>query len=336
MSAEIPPVAEKFEPNYELNEQYIHELCAEFLATRTDGFGPEQNPYPDIEFKCFLISGKNRFSNLGRYVESKIFGLEHTFKNSPETMKKQYGPYEDFSTFFVNIHGPTQMPMGVMRLIENSPQGLKTLNDLADPSITGLPEPILPEQICQRYAIEDLDKCIDIATLAVMEEDLRISDIRTILLGTYRDLFLAVINNPTYTHMLNISTTKLYSSLRGYHFPFVPITEPFSYLDETEEKRNFSIAIVARNEDFQPDLTRYKNRYRATARNIRKMAQLSGNENTAKVESLMNQAARLQYKAYFMEALVAEKISDRNLLDRGVTQEVRDLSHNKLPLSSIA
>lgn len=342
MSAEIPPATEKFEPSYEFSAEYVHELCAEFLSARDDGFGPDQESYPGADYKCFLISGKSKFSDLGRYVEATVFGHEHTFKNSPETMRNQYGEYENHSTFLISVHGPTQMPVAVMRLIENSDQGLKTFNDLADPEITGLQEPVLLEQICHEYNIEDLDKCIDIATLAMMENDVPKSEARIMLLKMYRTLFLTVINNSAYTHMVNISTTKLYGSLRRYNFPFVPITEPFSYLDETEDKRNFSIAIIAHNEDFQPELNRYKNIYRARARRIGEKALAlqdsiqtdSTEQSKVGSDSLRNQAGMLQLRAYVMGALVAKTISRRNYLDRGITQEVKDIAHNNLPLCS--
>jgi hypothetical protein len=72
---------------YDLTKDKIGQLCQEFLV---------QNPQMhDSRFSCFWIDGRDKFSDLGRYVEGEAF--KETFNNGPARMTKEYGPYEDFS-----------------------------------------------------------------------------------------------------------------------------------------------------------------------------------------------------------------------------------------------
>src|SRR4051812_3155607 len=110
----------EFSPRYDMSAEEAYELCSEFLRV--------QEHRPDTQFGCYMIGNSSKYSNLGRYVESNVF--LKSFGNTPNVMESEYGPYEQASNFFVVIDQETEKPVGVMRVIENSDAGLKSLVDL--------------------------------------------------------------------------------------------------------------------------------------------------------------------------------------------------------------
>lgn len=95
-----------------------------------------------------------------RRLEEVVFG--EVFRNTPEQLATEYGPYEDASQFVLCRTGSSGAPLGVGRLIRPSDAGLKTLVDVAlDPWRA---DPVLT---AQRAGL-DLARTWDVATLAVL------------------------------------------------------------------------------------------------------------------------------------------------------------------------
>jgi hypothetical protein len=207
-------------PNYELSTQDERLLCEQLI---------EQNP--DIAgqmFACFVFQEDSTFANLGRSKEAAIFN--DTFANDVNTMKQEYGPYEPSSIFFVTIDPINKKVVGVLRAIENSDTGLKTLNDIEQP-----PLKISPQEFMEFHSVDDLNKCWDIGTVAVDKEyrGKTTGYIASALL--YRSLFLEA-NNKGIEHFIAIVDKSAFKSLKMVGMPFVPIlnSEPYSYLGSEE------------------------------------------------------------------------------------------------------
>ena len=115
---------------------------------------------------CFEIDGIDPHADIARQLEREVF--QDSWGNDAATMKQEYGPYDDSSTFFLAIDTQAQQPAGVLRMIRNSPAGLKTIVDL-DCSIKSpiAPVAIPAGDVMRHHGIDDLDRCWDGATAAV-------------------------------------------------------------------------------------------------------------------------------------------------------------------------
>jgi hypothetical protein len=227
---------EDFQPRYNLSREEAGELCSDFLR--------EQENIPNEQFGCYIIENSGRFSNLGRFVESNVF--LKTFGNTPELMEQEYGPYENASKFFVVIDQESKIPVGVMRVIENSEAGLKSLNDLKN-----TPLKLSEDEVLKRYDINP-DKCVDVATLAILPEYR--AKVRNILpsLLLYRTLYTECLDNPKFDHVVTVIDEKAEKNLNRLSFPFKPIDERyFSYLDSKKSRALFGI-----NAEFYPSVVK--------------------------------------------------------------------------------
>lgn len=251
----VPEVRERendYQPSYEMAPEDVRQLCSEFIS------GQENRP--STKFACYLISNETKYSNLGRYVEGTVFNK--TFGNSPKVMHDEYGPYEDASTFFVVIDQEASLPVGVMRIIENSEAGLKSLVDLEK-----TPLAISTEDVCMAYDI-NLDRCADLGTLAVLPEYRGSTADFVPASLAYRTLYLTVLNNPRFDHVVTVIDENALRNLNFFKFPFRPIfdSEGFSYLDSPK-----SYAMFAKNSSFYPQVRHWVSR-------LKKEAQESGSD----------------------------------------------------------
>lgn len=229
-----PGDQEVFEPTYEMTESQARALCAEFLDSGDIG-------ETDGDPSCYLIGPNSKYSNLGRYVEATAFFEK--FQDEPEILKEQYGPYENTSNFFVIVKKDEQKPIGVMRLIEDSSAGLKSVVDLDKPL------GITPEQIVDEYGI-DFTKTVDIGTLALLKEYRGPkSDTPTLL--AYRSLWRTVLTNPRFDHIVAVIDNDAKNRLDQYHFPFHKILGkgPFKYLGS-----NLSWPCYASTEEYRKEV----------------------------------------------------------------------------------
>jgi hypothetical protein len=245
LKTQSPEAAETWKPAYDLAAEEVRSLCGDFLET------PEID-VPEGKFGCYVIGTDSPYSNLGRYVEAKVF--DETFSNSAELMEEEYGPYDESSEFYTVIDQEEKMPVGVMRIIKNSEAGLKSLEDL---KALGLG--FTKEEVLKGYGIDE-DACVDVATLAV-EQDYRghkTGYLPSLLM--YRTLYNQILSNPDYTHTVNIIDKKAEKSLSTLHFPFAPVfdSDYFSYLDSAESR-----VLLAQNSLFHPQLTYWVQKMRA-------------------------------------------------------------------------
>jgi hypothetical protein len=232
---------------YDMDALEANRMCTDFLD-RT------QDTVKESRLGCYKFESSSKEANLGRYVESTVF--YETFGNDPILMDQEYGPYEHSSDFYVVVDHEEKMPVGVMRIIKNSGAGLKSLNDIKD-----TPLEFTDEDVCAAYGI-DKDRCIDIATLAIVPEyrGPKAEGIPSLLM--YRTLFLNVLNNPDYTHVVTIIDEKAERNLRTFKFPFEPVfdSDYFSYLDSARSR-----LLMAQNDQFYPYVTMWADRYCANA-----------------------------------------------------------------------
>lgn len=232
-----PEAAAENNIRYDMTEEEARQLCHNFLAT------PELD-VPEGKFGCYEITADSDFSNLGRFVESTVF--DETFDNTPELMDEQYSPYDQNSSFYVVIDHEAEMPVGVMRLIRNSEAGLKSLNDLEAAGVG-----FTKEDVCQGYGVNP-DRCVDIATLAVLEDYRGVKAAWLPSLLTYRKLYQDILSSPDYDHVVAIIDQDAEKNLHTLKFPFEPMfgSDYFSYLDSPKSR-----AVIAKNSMFYPQLT---------------------------------------------------------------------------------
>lgn len=232
-----------FESNYNRSPFLAQRLGQEFLD--------QVDNRPETGFGCYVILPESKFSNLGRFVEANVFW--ERFRNSSSTMHSQYGPYEGASEFYVVINQNKDqadygLPVGVMRVIKPSEAGLKSLKDLKD-----LPIGFTEDEVVRYHEI-DTARCADVGTLAVLANYRGGRDMLAPSIATYRMLFLRILNNPDYDHVINIIDKSAENGLKKFHFPFVPMCgeeEYFEYIDSGRSR-----GLVARTADFKPELTR--------------------------------------------------------------------------------
>jgi hypothetical protein len=193
-------------------------------------------------FGCYLIADSSPYSDLARGVESCVF--QQFFGNEPSLLAAEYGPYEDSSSFFLVVDRERCQAAGALRVIQNSDRGLKTLNDIAGPPLS-----ISLEKVIHHHAIEDLDKCWDVGTVAVLKEYRGRSSghlVSSLLYGLLR----AGACNAGMEHMIAVLDTHAYQQIVDLlGVPFVPIADskPFEYLGSQS-----SIAVYAPTEQIGP------------------------------------------------------------------------------------
>lgn len=117
----------------------------------------------DTPFGLYILGGDERAAELARWVEREVF-LEY-FGNTPELLAHEYDRFESSSFFLCVIDHLRRRPAGVIRIIVNSPVGLKSLQDIEHGWEVSV------DDVCARTGIEmDLDEVWDVATLAVTSD----------------------------------------------------------------------------------------------------------------------------------------------------------------------
>lgn len=203
---------ESFEPSYEITSEKQHELTANLLKV------PEVANVPgNFRYVAVAVNGDNEFSNIGRNVERIVF--DDAFGNDAEEMQKEYGPFEAASRFFISIDRQTEQPSGVLRVIRNSPLGLKTLRDSQ-----GKPFFVDIEKARLQPGMSDIDKIQDVGTIAVPKEHRLKEGPVSILLE--RALYIDAQQNDVEALISIIDhkpLTKLRSKWRGVGIPFTSL-----------------------------------------------------------------------------------------------------------------
>ncbi len=221
---------------YSLSPDQMLNLSHELFANKP----PKPTPGTP-EYVCYRFEGDSPYANIGRTLEQQIFNEafpEHP--HTPEEMHKEYGAYEAASTFLISFDTETHQPAGVIRIIKNSPAGLKTLNDLAKPA-DGEVEirdwQLDTDEFMKAYGIESLDDCWDIGTLGVLKE--RRSSAMKVSMQLYRALYASIMDQESgVVHGVSIIDEKALGQLKKYMgLPMrrVPGTTPFTYLGSKAE-----------------------------------------------------------------------------------------------------
>lgn len=211
-------IQEKTKARYDLKFNEAVSLTEDLLRERTNDT-PEDNQFVTIE-----VNGGSKYSNVGRYIE--IAAFEDDLAADTELCAKEYDSYEETSSFFLSIDRIAKQPVGVLRVISNSSQGLKTLNDAQKE-----PFNIDINDIKRQHGITDFNKVWDIGTVAVLPK-YRGIEAGLASVNLYRALYLSSIEHGI-DHWVSIIDNKLLKTLKGYFaMPFVPLanSEPGSYL----------------------------------------------------------------------------------------------------------
>ena len=199
----------------------LHGNVAVDLAERLLTLHP---PTSARRFVCYPLRGAGPFADLGRAVELEVFGA--VFGDTRAKLEAEYGPYDQASRFFVVMDQRRRRAAGVLRVIENSAAGLKTLRDIEEP--LGIPE----AAVRTRHGIGDLDRCWDVGTLAVRPEYRRSATRgRTVSLLLYRALYVHALRTGV-DHFVTVMDRHAHRVLLTLGVPFVPVcdSEPFDYM----------------------------------------------------------------------------------------------------------
>lgn len=133
---------------------------ARLLSLLRDRGEPTDKPYT-----IYQVHGDDPCARLARAVELEVF--QDRFPSNDETlMQKEYGEFEDCD-FLLAVDNTTGQPVGVMRLLRNSPSGLKSIIDIENPKHEW--KKPLTELFAENDLKEaDLDDTVDVATIAVV------------------------------------------------------------------------------------------------------------------------------------------------------------------------
>jgi len=113
-------------------------------------------------FAVYSIPDSSPYSDIARTIERRVF--EPFFGSTSTVMVEEYRRYEAHSMFLVAVDRELDQPAGTLRVIKNSENGLKSLND-----IQGEPLHLSARRVMEYHGIDTLDKCWDVGTLAVLK-----------------------------------------------------------------------------------------------------------------------------------------------------------------------
>jgi hypothetical protein len=208
---------ESLRGRYDMSAEQMRVLSARILNERAADV-PDKYRYVAME-----IDGAEQYADIGRYVERTVF--EQAFGNDTTEMEREYGSYENASTFFVSFDREKQSPSGALRVISESPAGFKTFNDIAS-------EPFYIDQdhATHYHDINDLNKVWDIGTVAVLPEYR--SGQGAVSVQLYRAVYLAALHHDI-EHFVSIIDEIPLTKMRDYlAIPFEPLADshPGPYL----------------------------------------------------------------------------------------------------------
>lgn len=237
-------MAEPVATRYDLSGDVMNQRIEQLLAA--------QPPTGDGDIFCYRFDNQDlNMANVARTIECQVF--EKAFNNDPREMAEIYGPYEDASIFFLSVDASTHQACGALRVIENSSAGLMTFNDLPAQAATKN-----VEQMMSSHAIDSLDDCWDVGTVAVLP-DYRKRNNFEVSVQLYRSLYVSAMSQKI-KHFVSIIDDKPYKTMTQYlGIPFKPLngTTPFAF-----EGSNQSHAVHG----YVPDFYKSMNRRRYTTK----------------------------------------------------------------------
>jgi hypothetical protein len=202
--------------------QTQYDLEKEEMRRRVGQLLREREPSSGDRVVCYMLRGDVaedvQFANVARTIECTVF--DEKFGNNPEEMNQGYGAYESQSIFFLSIDTETLEPVGALRVIENGPNGLKTINDI--PNHPGVQvEPVdenYEAEVYEHYGISDPNTCWDIGTVAVPRE-FRDQGLSPLL---YRAMYVASQKSGI-KHFFSVIDRQAFSQMRLFGLPFVSL-----------------------------------------------------------------------------------------------------------------
>jgi GNAT superfamily N-acetyltransferase len=230
--------AEKNSVSYVLTPEEATRITNDILDESVDKVGPEHR-YVVME----LEKGDPR-ANLARQIERTVF--EDEFGNDATEMVDMYGPYESASRFFISVDRQKRQATSALRVIENSPAGLMSLHDAAQP-----PFNVDVDRALAEYAISNLDEVWDVGTVATMPE-YRGGGAGTQL---FRAMYKAAYENHGIKHMVAIIDKPALGLLKFLRVPLKPFggAKPGEYYGSKE-----SLPVYGYLPDFYPTMNRYR------------------------------------------------------------------------------
>lgn len=206
---------------YDMSDCDRNQLTEQFLSTKRVGCG---------RFACFTLEGTDPFANIARQVERAVF--QDSWGNDAATMKKEYGPYDESSIFFMVVDTQENVPAGVIRMIRNSPLGLKTIVDLDDVVKSPIAPIAIPvDDVMRHHGIDDLDRCWDGATAAVPRKYRR--KLATMHVQLLRMMVVNAMREDI-QHFVSVLDAPVVRAARDVlGLPLLPLvdTPPFTHMD---------------------------------------------------------------------------------------------------------
>ena len=181
---------------------------------------------PSQPFGVYAFAAHERESELGRHVERAVF--YEFFKNTPELLAGEYGPYEDSTLFVCVLDHRRRLPAGVIRLVLPSPSGFKSLDDVE--AVWGH----RLDHVLERTGMNlESDRIFDVATLAVDAEYRGRATDGLVSLGLYQAVAqLALRCNVRWVvTILDLIVLNLIQEATSHAFVGFPGLEPIRYLD---------------------------------------------------------------------------------------------------------
>ena len=171
-------------------------------------------------YAAYAIDGGSNWTGIPQALEAEVFG--QTFGNSVCELEREYGRYDRPSLYLTIVDAERCYPAGVLRVIRQSPAGLKTLADVE--AALGITE----AQVCAAHGVQDLHRVWDVGTLAVRRGS-RGEDHVSVQL--YAMLHMSCLLNGV-EHVVTVLDDHAHARLKMVGVPFAPIcgAEPFAYM----------------------------------------------------------------------------------------------------------
>jgi N-acyl-L-homoserine lactone synthetase len=210
-----------------------------FADRATDSLLRYHPPTKEGRYAAYAIDGRSRWAGLSKHVEAEVFG--EAFHDSPETLEREYGPYDQVSTFLTVVDVQSRTVAGVLRVIRWSSAGsLKTLCDVWNK--LGLDE----RTVQNAHGIDRLLNCWDVGTCAC-RQGYRGGHVSGLLYGLLQQQCVA----NGVEHVVTVLDAKVLELMRGLGIPFASIcgSAPFPYMGSAK-----SIACHMRVADAGPSV----------------------------------------------------------------------------------
>jgi hypothetical protein len=169
-------------------------------------------------FGAYVFGSRDLGAQLGRHLERLVF-LE-AFGNTEADLAREYSRYEDSSLFLVVVDHKRLLPAGVIRVVQPSLAGLKSLNDLEP--VWGETSETLMHRTCLAFGP---NRIWDVATLAVPPEYRARATGGLVSMGLYQtltmgarasgiDLLVAILDMPVF-RMLRWKMHMIFAGYQG-------------------------------------------------------------------------------------------------------------------------